>query len=506
MKLRKIAAAITVIGCAAPAFATNGMNMEGYGPVATGMGGASMAYDNGTAGMINNPATLGFMKSGTSRLDAAIGGLHPDVTSNAQGSSATAFYMPAIGYVRKDGSLSWGAGMMAQGGMGTQYSNSSMFGGLANFTGAGGAVADPGLRNKSEVGVGRLIFPLAYEMNDGLTIGGSIDYVWAGMDLQWLMDGAHFGNALPGQSQAFGAAKGTLVDNFQTAFNPAANPCGAGAACFDDVNWGYFNFNSDSKFSQKAKGSGWAANIGFALKVNPKLTIGGVYHPKTSISDLKTGTNDATVTFNAHLTAAGAGAFGLAGGAQNAPVPLTGQIIVRNFQWPETYGIGMSYLASDRWQFAADYKIIKWAEVMKNFTMTFLASGTQASAPVTGFFGGTRLDFTYYQNWKNQNALMLGAAYKYSDTLTLRFGANIASNPIPDAYVTPLFPAIMKSHLTFGAGYAFDKTSSVDFSLVHAPKVTVTNNWSSVGAALGATNQSISMSQTNWQLMYSHRF
>ena len=39
-------------------WATNGMNLEGYGPIATGMGGASMAYDNGTAAMMNNPATL----------------------------------------------------------------------------------------------------------------------------------------------------------------------------------------------------------------------------------------------------------------------------------------------------------------------------------------------------------------------------------------------------------------------------------------------------------------
>ena len=39
-------------------YATNGMNLEGYGPIATAMGGASMAYDNGTAAVINNPATL----------------------------------------------------------------------------------------------------------------------------------------------------------------------------------------------------------------------------------------------------------------------------------------------------------------------------------------------------------------------------------------------------------------------------------------------------------------
>ena len=53
------------------AYATNGMDLEGYGPIATGMGGASMAYDNGTAAMMNNPATLGLMPEGN-RLDVAL--------------------------------------------------------------------------------------------------------------------------------------------------------------------------------------------------------------------------------------------------------------------------------------------------------------------------------------------------------------------------------------------------------------------------------------------------
>ena len=50
----------TVVSFTIPvsAFATNGMNLEGYGPIAHGMGGASMAYDNGTAAIMNNPATL----------------------------------------------------------------------------------------------------------------------------------------------------------------------------------------------------------------------------------------------------------------------------------------------------------------------------------------------------------------------------------------------------------------------------------------------------------------
>ena len=50
MQLNKCAAALAALGMAVPgmALATNGMLMEGYGPIATGMGGAAMAYDNGT--------------------------------------------------------------------------------------------------------------------------------------------------------------------------------------------------------------------------------------------------------------------------------------------------------------------------------------------------------------------------------------------------------------------------------------------------------------------------
>ncbi|HEX8961888.1 MAG TPA: hypothetical protein VF801_02705, partial [Rhodocyclaceae bacterium] len=71
MKLRNIAW-LFLAGAAAPAFATNGMDLEGYGPVASAMGGASFAYDNGAGAMMNNPATLGLMPEG-SGIGVALG-------------------------------------------------------------------------------------------------------------------------------------------------------------------------------------------------------------------------------------------------------------------------------------------------------------------------------------------------------------------------------------------------------------------------------------------------
>gem|GEM_PF-6967616 len=50
----------------------------------------------------------------------------------------------------------------------------SQFGTLAPFGSASGVGSDR--RNRSEVGVGRVILPLALEVNDKLALGGSVDY------------------------------------------------------------------------------------------------------------------------------------------------------------------------------------------------------------------------------------------------------------------------------------------------------------------------------------------
>ena len=489
MNKTKLAAAGLIAMAPMGALATNGMDMEGYGPVATGMGGASFAYDNGTAGVINNPATLGLMQSGTSRLDIAIGGLHPNVRTSpsagggAQDSSGTAYYMPAIGYVRKDGKISWGVGMMAQGGMGTEYSSGAFWGSLTGFGGAGPyAVTDPGYTNRSEVGIGRVMAPLVFDVTDKLTIGGTLDYVWANMDIQWLIDGSHFGDMMSpalgfGSQQRFGTVGGSMINSMLGAM---------GAGMITGVSWGYFDFSNSNKMTGAAKGTGIEGKLGFTYKLNPQWTIGGVYHPKTHLSDLDG---------NARVGFMGTGpAF--AGG----PVFVSGKIKVRDFQWPETYGIGVSYAASDKWQLVADYKGINWAGVMKQFKMTFEAGGDNTGAAAG--FNNTSLDMTFQQNWKRQDVFMFGAGYRMNDATTLRFGANLANNPVPDQYMSPLFPAIVKNHLTFGFGHAFNKVQSLDFSLVYAPKVSATNGWSAAGGA----NQTTSHSQTNWQLMYSHRF
>lgn len=219
MQRSNFAVALAALAMTLPnaAEATNGMIMEGYGPIATAMGGAAMAYDNGTAAMANNPATLALATQG-SRMDLALGVIGPNVkvAHPVWGSSkAEAFYMPAFGYARKEGAMAYGLGIYAQGGMGTEYANGDM----------------------AQVGVGRLILPVAYQLNERFTLGGSVDLVWAGMDLTY---------------SGYG-----------------------------------INFKDHSDYSGKAKGYGLAAKLGFTYKLSDSVALGGVYQTAGNLADLK---------------------------------------------------------------------------------------------------------------------------------------------------------------------------------------------------------------------------
>lgn len=380
MHIKRIAACIAAMGAFAPglALATNGMIMEGYGPIATGMGGAAMAYDNGTAALANNPATLALMADGR-RIDVMVGYVGPDVkTAPGIGeSSADAFYMPAFGFVKKQGEFAYGVGVYGQGGMGTEY--------------AGGDMA--------QVGVGRVIFPLVWQASPRLNVGGSIDVVWAGMDL---------------------VVQGYGID-----------------------------FKDDSDFTGKAKGYSLAAKLGFTYRLNDAFTVGGVYQTAGNLPDLK-------------------------GGGYK----------VTGFDMPAMIGLGFAWQASERLMAAADIKQILWNDSMNTVTIHMPGGGM---AP-------------FQQDWDNQTVVALGLSWKFSDSLTGRVGYNHGKNPIPDALVSYLWPAIVEDHYTAGFGYAFDKRSQINFALSYAPEVSVT------GTGMMNSGVHIEHSQTNWQLTYSYKF
>ena len=482
---------LLALGLASPALATNGMNMEGYGPIALGLGGASFAYDNGTAAVINNPATLGLARQGL-RMDLALGFLGPDVESSLDSerwqSRADAFYMPAMGLSRKKGRFSYGMAVFAQGGMGTDYTvgpgaslSAMLMQSGDTATGAGNpgaaAIAEAGaLRERTEIGVGRLMVPVAFEVNDRLIIGGTVDFVWASMDLQMAMSGKQmFG--LVGS----GFINGSMIDALQGAM---------GSGAVNDVYYGYFDFANNNDFTGQASSTGFAGKIGLAYRVNQRLTLGATYHSKVNLDQFE---GKARVSMAVSGDTGFLGGGTLSGTYADASIPLEGEIRIREFGWPSVFGLGLAYQATDRWFLAADVKRIGWAGVMESFKMTFTAS----DAPSNGAFAGLKLNADMQQDWNDQTVFQAGAAFSATSNLILRAGINYADNPVPDALVFYLFPATTKSHYTGGIGYATGDSSQVNFAMSYVPEVDVTNTQSGIRTK---------HSQLNWQIMYSHFF
>ena len=314
--------------------------------------------------------------------------------------------------------------------------------------------AQSGKRVMSEVGVGRLMLPVAFNL-DALSIGASLDLVWAGMDLRMAAPADQLGG---------------MVTSADLAWNV---PLGGLAGCGPNCN-GRFDFENSSDMKGEAFGYGFAGKLGVVYQFSDQLSVGATYHTKSHMSDLETGDGKARLS-----------------GGNNGQPPFfidNGKVIIHNFEWPTTYGVGVAFKPMDSLLLALDVKRLNWSGVMKDFTMTYVS-------PTYG-----NLNVALPQNWKDQTVFMFGAAFKATDQLTLRAGVNHAKNPVPDETVNPLFPATVETHYTLGAGYAFDDANEVNFSFTYAPVTTSNTTY-----ANGDT-QKIDHGQTNWQLMYSMKF
>jgi long-chain fatty acid transport protein len=432
--VRGLAPLLALSALAPLAHATNGMLLEGYGPIATGMGGAASAYDNGVAAATNNPATLGLAAPGA-RLDLALGLLGPRVTSSVPGmyadSSGKAYVMPAGGFARGDGTLTWGVAVFAQGGMGTEYSATSFL-----AMGSGEPV-------RSELGVGRLLVPVAWKVSPDLIVGGSVDFVWSSLDLRMAASGAQLGAMTT-------AADGNL---------------GAALPGLAMAPWARIDFSDSSRYSGAAKAHGAAAKLGVTWDAAPGMRVGASYHTRTHLGNMTTSSSGASMS---------------APGFADA-----GSITVLGFQMPSEAALGVAWQANADLLVAADLKRIGWSSTMDAFRMRYDSAQ----------LGGS-VSFELPQHWRDQTVLAIGATQRLSPQWVARAGINVADNPVPSDYVNPLFPAIVQNHLTVGGGWLPTQADAVNVSFTYAPEVSVTN----------ASGVTVSHHQLNLQAMYSRQF
>ena len=169
--LGTIAFAIAIF--AAPAQATNGMRMIGFGPVQNSMGGASVAAPLDSATAVSNPAGLAALGG---RFDLAAQSFMPDVKYSmttpgptfSGSSDRPTDYLPTLaGVYRFQDQLTFGFAALGTAGMGVEYK------------------ADPaGNKLVTSYLNGRVAPAVSYKVNDQLAVGLAVNIMYAKMGFE----------------------------------------------------------------------------------------------------------------------------------------------------------------------------------------------------------------------------------------------------------------------------------------------------------------------------------
>lgn len=431
MNTRKImAAALASVlgGTAGVAQATDVFRLEGFGAVSRAMGGTAAAQDVGPAGMMTNPATLSLGQENsqvllgldivTTDIEVRNKASGENAASHTHGSNRGPYFAPEAAFTKRAGGWTFGVGAFAQGGLGTEYGKNSF------LSRANGGLAT-GLENSSRLLVLNIPFAASFQVNDKLAVGGSLDAMWQGLNLDLLL-GADQVVSLLGS----GRATGSLVPVL------AGLPALRGA---------HFSLTKNQPLASGVDAWGYGGRLGMVYKATPETTLGASYTIKSQMNDMEG---------KATLTAVDAVA---------GQVALAGKIKIKDFQMPAHLDLGISHRLTPRWTVAADLSQVYWKDVMKDIKVAFVANG------------GGDINILLPQNYKDQTIVALGTAYQLNDQLTLRGGLRFASQALRASTLFAVIPATPKTHLSAGLTYAFSKQSSLDFAYSHAFKESMDN-------------------------------
>lgn len=434
--------------------ATEVFRLEGYGPISRAMGGTATAFNVGAAGMMANPATLSLMAPGSEfylGLDLITTDINvknqvtgESVSSNTHSSNRGPYLAPELAFTHRNDGLTLGIGAFAQGGLGTEYGNSSFL-----SRAAGGL--NTGLENSSRLLVLNIPFVASYQINDKLTVGGSIDAMWQGLNLNLLLGAGQVGSLI-----GSGRVKGSLL------------PVLGG---LPDMRGAHFGLTKNEPLASGVESWGFGGRIGMTYKVSKDTMFGLDYAIESQMNDMEG---------RATLTAID----GIAG-----QIPLQGAIKLRNFQMPAKLDLGLSHRFNDQWMMAVDVSQVFWEHAMKDISVGFVTDS------------GQTLDIQLPQNYKDQTILAFGVAYQ-TGNWTLRSGARLATQALRSETLLAAIPATPRKHISAGFSYAFSKDDSVDFAYSHAFKESMGN------ASLPNTADSIQTthSQNNATIGYTRRF
>ena len=195
---------------------------------------------------------------------------------------------------------------------------------------------------------------------------------------------------------------------------------------------GYTTLTTRNLFGQGAAGTnegsatGWGGTLGIDWKINDSISLGAIFQPKIAMDEIS--------YFKEFLKP-----FGFTG---DAALTLPNEIGIGG-----KFGIGKSV------DIIADIMYYQWTSV-----------------DVFEFFG-----------WEDQVVYKVGAEYRPTNSLALRFGVNYGESPIQGgnrtgndggdaAFANYPFPAISETHVTLGLGYKMDKNMAINAYYLYSPE------------------------------------
>lgn len=419
--LRTLAAALLL--AQAPAFATNGYVLPGYGIRAQGMGGAGMAYGTDSLSIASNPANI--VNTGM-RGDMGVSAFNA-VRHAAVGSDAAAadpslpFKDPGFGF---NGSVTSNRNwfLMPEAGM-TMPLTENLHAGIAFEPNGGGSTVYP-LNFYSYSGVS------PDDPGRGATLGGELMQLLAPITVGYKLNEHHaIGAALDVAVQRF---RMYGVHSFKTFSDAFKVPVTSDSVHLSDNGYDY-SFGAGLKL-------GWLGSF-----LDDRLSVGLTYTSRTYMSK-----------FEKYR-----GLFAEHG----------------DFDIPANYGIGLAFKPKKNIVIAADVERIEWSSVA---ALGDRGPGTSIK-PYPGPSGGINaihgIPSTFCKpslpiddtncptatgnvngmgfGWQDQTVYKLGVNWGVNERLQLRAGYNYGHTPIPNDQLTfgALFPATTERHYTVGFTY-----------------------------------------------------
>jgi long-chain fatty acid transport protein len=193
----------------------------------------------------------------------------------------------------------------------------------------------------------------------------------------------------------------------------------------------------------KASGTGFAVNFGGILQVTDRLSIGGHWLTRKTI------TYDGDAVFEPVATGlqlaagnplglpAGTPVDALVAGQFAAGQALGDGAVSTSITMPPQGTLGFSYKMSDTWTVMADYQLVVWG-----WFNTVDINFENASTP----------DIQLHPSSKDTHGFRFGTEFRYSPKVMLRGGFLHHGAASPANFVTPLLPEAARNEFTIGAG------------------------------------------------------